>query len=197
MLLSAQLLAQHFENDPEVLDRLLAENPSSEGALLALAMGWRQAPAAVERLRQVFAAGMGFSRDVHVRLALIGLPVDSALQALCSWLPEGEGQDWLVAPPTTAALIRTTLDPEFARALRARVLENRSPSEVGSGAKLLAAAGQMDPDLRVILEQRAADALAGSDTDVIGLDIFEEALQPLGWMLWDALHGLRSAPGRG
>jgi hypothetical protein len=40
-------------------------------------------------------------------------------------------------------------------------------------------------------------AIRPTDADAIGLDIFAEALQPLGWMLLDALHGLRAVAGRG
>jgi hypothetical protein len=165
LLLSAQLLAQHFENDPDVLDQLLAAQPPSEGELLSLAMGWQRSPAAVQRLNEMFAAGMPVSQDVGVRLSLLCASTDDALEALCSWLPEGEGQDWLVAPPTTTAMIRTVLDTEFASALKARVLENRTPSELGSGSKLLAAAGRMDAQLRAFLEQRAEDALTGADVN--------------------------------
>ena len=38
-------------------------------------------------------------------------------------------------------------------------------------------------------KDRCAAALTGQDTDLIGLDIVAEELRPLGWVLWDALHG--------
>ena len=40
-----------------------------------------------------------------------------------------------------------------------------------------------------MLEERRAAALTGPDTDLIALDMVAEELRPLGWILWDALHG--------
>ena len=196
LLLSAQVLASHFANDADVLAQLLAAQPITEGELLALAMGWRHSDAAVQTIRNALASRMRLSSDVKVRLSLLGSTPEQALEAFCSWLPEGEGQDWLVAPPTAAAVFRTTVDDEFASALKTRVRDPRSPSELGSGAKLLAAAGHLDAELRSFLEGRLSDALHGREVDAVGLDIFAEALQPLGWMLWDALFGLRFSADR-
>jgi hypothetical protein len=127
--------------------------------------------------------------DVGVRLQLLLGDRVEALDALCSWLPEGEGQSWLIAPPTTAALRRTAGDPEFAEILRERVRDGRTASEVGSGTRLLAAAGRLDDQTRAGLEERCAAALTGPDTDLVALDIVAEELRPLGWILWDALRG--------
>jgi hypothetical protein len=41
-----------------------------------------------------------------------------------------------------------------------------------------------------MLEEKCEEALTGTETDLIGLDMLAEELRPLGWMLWDALHGV-------
>jgi hypothetical protein len=187
LLLAAELLAQHFAGDLEVLASIVKDGHPTEGQLLALATGWRQTPEAQEHF--TLASQLRLSRDVRVRLDLLLAHPDAALQALCSWLPEGEGQSWLVAPPTTAALRRTAGDPRFAGALMRRIQDGGTPSEVGSGARLLAAAGRLDSETRAVLEKRCAAALTGPDIDLIGLDMVAEELRPLGWILWDALHG--------
>jgi hypothetical protein len=188
LLLAAELLAQHFAGDAEVLAALVRDGRPTEGELLALAMGWRRTPEARARFdaRQDH---LPLSIDVAVRLRLLLGDSDEALEALCSWLRAGEGESYLVAPPTTAALRRTAGDPRFADALRRRIEDGGTPSEVGSGARLLAAAGRLDRETRAALEKRCAAALTGPDTDLIGLDMVAEELRPLGWIVWDALHG--------
>lgn len=189
LLLGAELLAEHFAGDAEVLAALLRDGRPTEGELLALAMGWRRTPEARDRFDAAKRDGLPLSLDVGVRLHLLLDDSEEALEALCSWLPEGEGQSRLVAPPTTAALRRTAGDPRFAEALCRRLGDGGTPSEVGSGARLLAAAGRLDRGARALLEERCAAALTGPDTDLIGLDMVAEELRPLGWILWDALHG--------
>lgn len=190
LLLAVELLTQHFAGDPEVLAALVHDGRHmQEGVLLALAMGWRKAPEAQACFDAARQDHMRLSPDVGVRLNLVLAATNEALEALYSWLPEGESQGWLVAPPTTAAMQRTAADPRFADALRHRIQNGGTPSEVGSGARLLAAAGGIDHDTRVTLTERCASALTGPDTDLIGLDMVAEELRPLGWILWDALHG--------
>jgi hypothetical protein len=189
LLLAAELLAEHFADDAEVLAALVRDDRPTEGELLALAMGWRRTPAARARFDAAQHDRLPLSLDVGVRLHILLDDSDEALEALCSWLPKGEGQSRLVAPPTTAALRRTAGYPRFAEALRRRVRDGGTPSEVGSGARLLAAAGGLDRETRALLEERCAAALTGPDTDLIGLDMVAEELRPLGWILWDALHG--------
>lgn len=189
LLLSAELLGQHFAGDTEVLAALLQDGQPTEGELLALAMGWRRTPEARSRFDAANHDRLPLSLDVGVRLHLLLGDTDGALEALCAWLPKGEGQGRFLAPPTTAALRRTVGDPRFAEALRRRIQDGGTPSEVGSGARLLAATGQLDRETRVVLEERCAAALIGSDTDLIGLDMVAEELRPLSWILWDALYG--------
>ncbi len=189
LLLAAELLAQHFAGDAEVLAALLREGRPTEGELLALAMGWHRTAEARARFDAAHRDRLPLSLDVGVRVNLLVGGSDAALEALCSWLPAGEGQGWLVAPPTTAALRRTVRDARFAEALRRRLRDGGTPSEVGSGARLLAAAGRLDRETRAVLEERCAAALTGDDTDLIGLDMVAEELRPLGWILWDALQG--------
>jgi hypothetical protein len=189
LLLATELLAQHFAGDSEVLAAVVQEDRPTEGELLALAMGWRGTPEARARFDAARQDRLPLSLDVGVRLRLLVGDSDEALEALCSWLQEGEGQSWLVAPPTTAALRRTAGDPRFAHGLRGRLRDGATPSEVGSGARLLAAAGRLDHETRGVFEERCAAALTGPDTDLIGLDMVAEELRPLGWILWDALNG--------
>lgn len=189
LLLGAELLAQHFTGDAEVLAALLQDGRPTEGELLALAMGWGRTPEARARFNAANQHRLPHSLDVGVRLHLLLDNSDEALRALCSWLPEGEGQSRLLAPPTTAALLRTAGDPQFAEALCRQIQDGGTPSEVGSGARLLAAAGRLDRETRAVLEERCAAALTGPETDLIGLDMVAEELRPLGWILWDALHG--------
>jgi hypothetical protein len=189
LLLAAELLGQHFAGDAEVLAALRQDSHSTEGELLALAMGWRRTPEARAAFDAASRDRLPLSRDVAVRLHLLIADSDEALEALCSWLREGEGQSWLVAPPTTAALRRTAGDARFAEALRRRIKDGAAASEVGSGARLLAAAGRLDRETRGALEARCAAALTGPDTELIGLDMIAEELRPLGWILWDALYG--------
>jgi hypothetical protein len=193
LLLAAELLAEHFAGDTEVLAALLREDRPTEGGLLALALGWRKTPEARARFDAADRDRLPLSLDVGVRLRLLLSDAGEALEALCSWLPDGEVQSRLVAPPMTAALHRTAGDPRFAEALRRRIQDGGTPSEVGSGARLLAAAGRLDRETRAVLEERCAAALTGPDTDLIGLDMIAEELRPLGWILWDALHGAATA----
>jgi len=190
LLLGVELLAQHFAGDPRVLAALVHDRRHmQEGVLLALAMGWRKAPEAQACFDAARQDHMRLSLDVGVRLNLVLADTNEALEALYSWLPEGESQRWLVVPPTTAAVQRTAGDPRFADALRHRIQNGGTPSEVGSGARLLAAAGGIDHDTRAALKERCASALTGPDTDLVGLDMVAEELRPLGWILWDAMHG--------
>lgn len=189
LLLAAELLAEHFPGDARVLAALINDGPPTEGELLALAMGWRRNPDALARFDAAHREHLPLSLDVGVRLRLLIGQSGEALGALFSWLPEGESQSWLVAPPTTAAVRRTAGDPAFADALRLHLKGGGTPSEVGSGARLLAAAGCLDQETRGVLEAQCDAALTGADTDLIGLDVIAEELRPLGWILWDALHG--------
>jgi hypothetical protein len=189
LLLAAELLGQHFAGDTEVLAALLQDNHPTEGELLALAMGWRSTPAARARFDTAKHDRLPLSFDVSVRLHLLLSDTHTALDALYSWLAEGESQSRLVAPPTTAALRRIAEDPTFGDALRHRIHDGGTPSELGSGARLLAAAGRLDHETRAVLEKRCSAALTGPNTDLIALDMVAEELRPLGWILWDALHG--------
>jgi hypothetical protein len=189
LLLAAELLGQHFAGDAEVLAALVQDHHPTEGELLALAMGWRGISATRARFDAANQGPLPLSLDVGVRLDLLLSETHVAVDALYSWLPHGEGESRLVAPPTTAALRRTAKDPHFAEALRQRIQNGGTPSELGSGARLLAAAGRLDDETRAVLEQRCSAALTGPDTDLIGLDMVAEELRPLGWILWDALHG--------
>jgi hypothetical protein len=196
LLLGAELLAQHFAADDEVLERLIGSGRPSEGELLALALGWSGTPEARARFAEAHRRPFPLSRDVGVRLHLMLSEHDHALDVLCSWLREGEGQGRLGAPPTTVALRRTAGDVRFARALANRVRDGDRPSVVGSGARLLAAAGRVDAETRVAVEARCAKALSGPDTDLISLDMVSEELRPLGWVLSDALLGAPAAEAR-
>lgn len=164
-------------------------NGPTEGELLALAMGWRRNPDARSRFDAAHRERLPLSLDVGVRVRLLIGQSDEALKALFDWLPEGESQSWLVAPPTTAAVRRTAGDPTFAEALRMHLKGDGTPSEIASCARLLAAAGCLDQETREVLEAWCDAALTGVDTDLIGLDVIAEELRPLGWILWDALHG--------
>jgi hypothetical protein len=189
LLLAAELLAEHFRGDTDVLAALVGDGHPTEGELLALAMGWRRDPVARSRFDKAYQERQSLSSDVGTRVRLLIGQSKEALGVLFDWLPRGESEGWLVAPPTTAAVRRTAGDPAFAEALRLHLKGGGTPSEVGSSARLLAAAGCMDHETRGLLETQCDAALTGSDTDLIGLDMIAEELRPLGWILWDALHG--------
>jgi hypothetical protein len=96
LLLSAELLAQHFAGDHEVLATIVRDGYPSEGELLTLAMGWRETPEAHARFDLAREARMPLALDAAVRLQLLLGTPDEALDALCSWLPHGEAEDWLL-----------------------------------------------------------------------------------------------------
>lgn len=191
LLLAAELLAQQFSGDDEVLGALCecGGHRPTEGQLLALSIGWRQAPQALAVFEEARRSPFPLATDVWVRLQLMLAGAAEALEALCQWLRYGEGQSWLVAPPTSVALRRTAGDPQFAQAVAERVRASERPSEVGSGSRLLASAGRLDSATRSALEAVCAAALSGADADLVGLDIVAAEVRPLGWTVWDALHG--------
>jgi hypothetical protein len=189
LLLAAELLAEHFPGDAGVLAALVGDGHPTEGELLALAMGWRRDPVARSRFDMAHQKRLPLSSDVGVRVRLLIGQSNEALGALFDWLPRGEREGWLVAPPTSAAVRRTAGDAAFAEALRLHLKGGGTPSETGSGARLLAAAGCLDQETRGVLEAQCDSALTGPDTDLVGLDMIAEELRPLGWILWDALHG--------
>jgi hypothetical protein len=128
-LLAAELLAQGFSGDPEILRAVLGEGSPTEGELLALAMGWRRTPEARGRFGVAEHERLPLSIDVGVRLHLLLGDSDAALKALHSWLPDGENQGRSAAPPLAAALRRTSGDPRFVEILRERVRTGGSPSD--------------------------------------------------------------------
>jgi hypothetical protein len=71
LLLAAELLAQHFAADPEVLSALLRDDGPTDGELLALAMGWRRTPAAHARFDAAQHDRLPLSLDVGVRLHIL------------------------------------------------------------------------------------------------------------------------------
>lgn len=194
LLLAAEMLAAQFSTDDQTLEALCerAGQLPVEGQLLALAVGWRRDPRARKVFEQARRVPVVLSTDVWVRLQLMLAGYEEALDALSRWLTYGEGQSWLVAPPTSIALKRTAGDAHFAERLAERVRTTERPSEKGSGARLLASAGRLDSATSSALAGACEDSMAGSEADLIGLDIFAEELRPLAWTLWDAVHGASS-----
>jgi hypothetical protein len=188
LLTGCDVLAENFAGNESALDQLLERfgPPVSEGNLLALASIWPDHPKTLE----TFARAKGrvrLSHDVGARIALLFSPPAQAIDAFDQWLRYGETQGRLIAPPTIATLRRLARDPGFTAELRRAVLGSDQPSLLASGARLLAASGNLDPDATTSLWDRCRTALDGSQAYVLALDVLAGRVRPLGWSLRGAL----------
>jgi len=192
---AAELLGAHFGDDPQVLQRLLAERrlPSVQGdsfderLIVALCEGWPDS----KELEQIFNAAREFKpRLPQTYFQLICRKSESrfVFERLLNLIRLGES-DYYVrrSPIVRPAIRRLQADDDLARLLTSHLTGDPSASDKATIPRLLAAAQGVPTELRQWCIRESEAQLDEGAFPQTGFDLVSRAVRPVLHSLFDVL----------
>ncbi|MFC1836968.1 hypothetical protein ACFL2Q_19980, partial [Thermodesulfobacteriota bacterium] len=188
---AAEILAEHFGGNPEVLKTCESQDLKSgllEEVILALCYGWPDSEELERLFEQLRRNAPRLSNLTAWTLSCRKLPegnlLDSLLQILSGYnVHYRYWSRWYVKP----LIQRLQSDEELEQRLLSHLINGADPSEKASFARLLAMAGGLSPQFRDWCREEA-DRQLNSSFPEIGFDLVEGELRPVLHSLLDVFR---------
>ena len=191
----AQLLGEHFGDDPRARERIVAAELPGTSLVLTLAEGWPESDelhAIVEELEQTQTLP---PLEVLVRARMAAAPSELAYQTLRRLIERIEQNPLREEYGIDVIAKRIQRDPELATRLENTLASGEArPSELASFPRLLASSGQLSDQARTGCEELLSRAIEGDLTHIVALDLVAGERRPLAFALLDALGSTPTDP---